>query len=48
MATAVHGRCGGIDVLLKEVLQEAQEPVVQRYEAMLEQRLFKLELDADS
>ena len=48
MATAVHGRCGGIDVLLQEVLQEARTPDVRKYEAMLEQRLFELEPDADS
>ena len=49
MATAVHGRYGGIDILLQEVLQEAQSThCAHRYGAMLEERLFKLSLDADS
>ena len=49
MATAVHGRYGGIDVLLQEVLQEAQRAhYAQRYKDMLERRLLKLSLDADS
>ena len=49
MATAVHGRCGGIDVLIQEVFQEAQRAHgALRYKSMLDERLLKLDLDADS
>ena len=49
MVTAVHGRYGGIDVLLQEVFQEAQCAYgAQRYKNMLDDRLFTLCLDADS
>ena len=49
MATAVHGRYGGVDVLLQEVFQEAQQAYyAQRFRDMIEKRLFGLSLDVDS
>lgn len=49
MATSVHGRDGGIDVLLQQILQETQSMhYIQRYRSMLEERLCELSLDADT
>lgn len=49
MATAVHGRYGGIDVLLQELF-ESEQPVHRavKFNSVLDKRLMNLELDADS
>ena len=47
MATAIHGREGGIDRLIQEIFQEATNPnAALKYKYMLDRILSKL--DADS
>ena len=48
MATAVHGRCGGIGVLIQEIFGSATGmPLAIRFNSLLESRLVKLERDTN-
>lgn len=44
MTTSVHGRHGGIDALIREIFRDN----ARRYQRMLDETLFQLQLDSDS
>ena len=44
MMTAIHGYCGGVDILIKEIFQETQySKDASKYMDMVKAMLFKIE-----